>query len=203
MFDSINSNVTTVPALAVNYTKDYNFYNPHIPLYGASLQAVYEDATPTMVNFVAADVNITPDNSITIPAHGLSTGLKVVLSGTNLPAGLVAGTYYVIVLDEDTIQLATSLANAVAGTEVTITTQGTTADAALTPDALAGIVVKLQMSNDGEHFTDIAGDSVTVGASGSVLWDLGVVTFRVLRVSVAASSGAIDLTLNFNAINLL
>jgi hypothetical protein len=203
MFDSINSNVTTVTGLAVDYHKDYNFYNPYIPLYGCSVQAVYADATPTAQTFVAADVNPDPDNSITIVAHGFFTGLSVALTGTNLPTGLSATTYYIVRVDADTIQLATSLANAIAGTVVTISDQGTTTDAALTPDALAGVVIKLQASNDGTHFTDVAGKTVTVGASGSILWDLGVVTYRVLRVSEAASTGAIDLILNFNAINLL
>lgn len=203
MYDSINSNVTVFTGLAVDQHKDYNFYNPYIPLYGCSIQAVYEDVTPVAQNFVAADVTINPANTITILAHGFFTGLKVALTGTNLPAGLAATDYWVIVVDEDTIKLASSLANAVSGTPVIITTQGTTADALLTPAALGGVVVKLQASNDGEHFTDIPGDTVTIGTDGSILWDLGVITYRVLRVSEAASTGAINLTLNFNAINLI
>jgi hypothetical protein len=35
------------------------------------------------------------------------------------------------------------------------------------------------------------------------MWDLGNVTYRVLRVNEAASAGAIDLVLNFNAVNLI
>jgi hypothetical protein len=64
------------------------------------------------------------------------TGLKVALSGTNLPTGLSATNYWVIVIDADTISLASSLANAVAGTKVDITAAGTTADAALRPPLL-------------------------------------------------------------------
>jgi len=203
MFDSINSNVTTYTGLAVNQNTDYNFYNPYIPLYGCSVQAVYTDATPGAKSFVAANVTVTPVNTITITSHGFFTGLKVALTGTNLPGGLSATNYWVIVVNSSTIKLASSLANAVLGTPVTITTQGTTADAALTPAALAGVVVKLQASNDGTNFTDISGDTVTISAAGSILWDLGVVTYRVLRVSETASTGAINLTLNFNAINAI
>lgn len=206
MFDSINSNVTEVDGLAVNYTHDYNFYNPYIPLYGCSIQAVYTDATPVHQGFVAANVKTnvqSPASSITITAHGFFTGLKVALTGTNLPTGLSATNYWVIVIDANTISLASSLANAVAGTKVAITAAGTTADADLAPAALGGVVIKLQASNDGVNFTDISGKTVTVSATGSTLWDLGSVTYRVLRVSEAASTGAINLVLNFNAVNLI
>lgn len=203
MFDSINSNITIVKGLAIDYTKDYNFYNPYIPLYGCSIQAVYTDATPTAQNFVAADVAINPANTITITNHGFFTGLTVALSGTNLPTGLSATNYWVIVVDTNTIKLADSLAHAESGTAVVITGQGTTSDAALTPSSLGNVVVKLQASNDGVNFTDIASKTVTISGAGSILWDLGTVTYRVLRVSEAASSGAINLTLNFNAINLI
>jgi hypothetical protein len=202
MFDSINSNITTYSGLAIDQNTDYNFYNPYIPLYGCSVQAVYTDATPSVKTFVAANVGVIA-NTITITAHGFFVGLKVALSGTNLPTGLSATNYWIIVVDVDTIKLADSLAHAVAGTAVDITTQGTTADAALTPAALSGVVVKLQMSNDGTNFTDISGKTVTIGAAGSILWDLGAVTYRVLRVNEAAATGALNLTLNFNAINLM
>jgi hypothetical protein len=44
-------------------------------------------------------------DEITIPSHGLATNDKVELSGTSLPAGLTAGTYYVIRVGEDEIKL--------------------------------------------------------------------------------------------------
>jgi hypothetical protein len=172
MFDSINSNVTEVDGLAVNYTKDYNFYNPYIPLYGCSVQAVYTDATPVHQGFVAANVKTnvqSPASSIAITAHGFFTGLKVALTGTNLPTGLSATNYWVIVIDANTISLASSLANAVLGTKVAITAAGTTADADLAPAALGSVVIKLQASNDGVNFTDISGKTVTVAATGSTL----------------------------------
>jgi len=63
----------------------------------------------------------------TATAHGLLTGDQVqVASATTLPAGLSAATYYyVIKLTADTFKLASSLANAVAGTAVDITDTGT------------------------------------------------------------------------------
>lgn len=57
----------------------------------------------------------------------LSTGMPIVFtSTTTVPAGLTSGTvYYAIVLSSTTIKVATSVANAEAGTAVNITSQGT------------------------------------------------------------------------------
>lgn len=201
MIQPIKSEVTINTNLAISYSKTYDLADRSLPVAGCSVQAVYTDATPAAKTFVAANVTVNPTNTITITAHGFFTGLKVALSGTNLPTGLSATNYWVIYVDANTISLASSLANAVLGTAVHITGQGTTADAALTPTALGGVVVKLQMSNDGTNFTDISGDTVTISAAGSTLWDLGQVTYRTLRVLETPSAGAINLTLNFNGTN--
>lgn len=62
-------------------------------------------------------------------AHGLTTGdgpFRVSNSGGGLPSGLVAATdYWAIVIDADTIKLATTLANALAGTAQLLATDGT------------------------------------------------------------------------------
>jgi hypothetical protein len=56
---------------------------------------------------------------------------------------------------------------------------------ALTPAAhQLAVVVKLQMSNDAvPTYTDISGETVTISAAGSTLWDLGQVTYRVSESS--------------------
>lgn len=66
-------------------------------------------------------------NVCTDAAHGFRTGDKVRLtSTTTLPAGLAANTtYFVIRLSADTFSLATTDANAVAGTAIDITDTGT------------------------------------------------------------------------------
>lgn len=73
-------------------------------------------------NFANADVNLTA-NTITEAVHGLVTGDAVVLSTTGtLPTGLSAATaYYVIRVTTDTFKLATTRANAFAGTAIDIT----------------------------------------------------------------------------------
>jgi hypothetical protein len=71
----------------------------------------------------------TADTLLFDAPHGLTTGdgpFQLTNSGGGLPAGLSAATnYWAIVVDADEIQLATTLALALAGTEVDITTAGT------------------------------------------------------------------------------
>lgn len=88
--------------------------------------------TATFAPLVYADKVFTADNTteiFTAAAHTLQTGdgpFQVSNSGGALPAGLVALTdYWVIRIDANTFYLATSLANALAGTFLSITTNGT------------------------------------------------------------------------------
>ena len=74
------------------------------------------------LSFAASAVSIN-NNEISIPKHGLADDEKIQLatSGT-LPGGLAIATdYYIIVKDEDTVQLAA----AQGGAPIDITTQGT------------------------------------------------------------------------------
>lgn len=69
------------------------------------------------------------DDTLTATGHGLLTGdgpVRVSNAGGALPGGLVAATdYWVIRVDDDVFKLATSFANAVAGTAVALSTDGT------------------------------------------------------------------------------
>jgi len=87
------------------------------------------------LRFGAADVGATTATvTITIAApgvvtwssHGLSTGTPVVFTTTGaLPTGIVSGTtYYAVVVDANTFQIASSVANAIAATPTVITTSG-------------------------------------------------------------------------------
>ena len=67
------------------------------------------------------------DNQISIPAHGFSSGELVQYDsvGQTPLGGLSSGSpYYIILIDGDNIKLATTLANANAGTAVDLTTVG-------------------------------------------------------------------------------
>ena len=72
------------------------------------------------------DIDDTTDR-VTLNNHGLSTGDAIVYSdGTTADGGLTDGTtYYAIVIDTDTIQLATTVALANAGTAIDLDGAGT------------------------------------------------------------------------------
>lgn len=186
-----NNDILSLTESAISVTKVYDIRNYDSVCY----QLNYTDAAPPTDTFVAADVTVNPANTITITAHGYTTGIKVALTGTNLPAGLSATNYWIIRVDADTIKLASSLANAVAGTAVHITSQGTTADATLTPITLAttGQVLKLQESNDGVTFFDVSGLTVTITASGNTLWQITQPATAYHKFVLTPTTGAIDL----------
>lgn len=77
-------------------------------------------------SFASSDVNTGTDQIAVTANSELITGRTVVLTTTGtLPTGLaLATTYYIIVVDSTHIKLATSLANAVAGTAIDITGAG-------------------------------------------------------------------------------
>jgi hypothetical protein len=88
--------------------------------------------TATFAPLTFADFTFTADSTTdqaAHTAHGLNTGdgpVQVSNSGGGLPAGLAAATnYWVIRVDADHVSFATSLANALAGTAIDLTTNGT------------------------------------------------------------------------------
>lgn len=103
-------------------------------------------------------------NKVTITAHGWKTGIvgQVTTAGT-LPTGLVVATnYWVIVIDANTVSFASSQANALAGTAITLS--GGSGNSTFTPTALAGATVQAQWSNDGVTWVGI-GSATAVSAA--------------------------------------
>lgn len=99
--------------------------------FGTFLEPVGQIDFSTLATFASTDVNTTTD-AIHVVSHGLATGQGPVWvsSAGTLPTGLVAATaYWVIAVDADHFQLATSLANALAATQINITAAGSGADA--------------------------------------------------------------------------
>lgn len=93
---------------------------------------VGKNFTAAFAPLVVADFVFTATNAtetFTKVAHGLKTGdgpVRVSNAGGALPAGLAAATdYWVIRVDADNFKLATTLAFALAGTNLLITTDGT------------------------------------------------------------------------------
>ncbi len=143
----------------------------------------------------------TANDTITIAAHGMVTGAKIALTtaGT-LPTGVTATTYYMIKVDANTLQFASSLANAAAGTAVDLTTPGIGTHT-LTPALLVttGAVAKLQVSNDGTNFTDVTSATVTITSAGSTMWIFGVQSTgqpfrsRIVRLLFTPTTGSVTL----------
>jgi hypothetical protein len=113
-------------------------------------------------SFLFSDMTYTADqatNTFTAAIHTLQTGdgpLRTT-SATTLPAGLAAATdYYAIRVTRNTFKLATSRVNALAGTEIDITTNGTgvhTLSDYITPLVFADRTFTALASDNGCYFT--------------------------------------------------
>jgi len=162
--------------------------------------------TPADKTFVDGDVNVSTDE-VTITAHGFLTGLLVRLTTTGvLPAGLALATdFFIIRIDANTIQFATTQANATAGTPVDITAAagGGTHTVDVT-DVLAG-TVDLEGSNNDIDFVAIvdgAGASVqqTIADSSSeFMFNVQDLYSKFLRVVFTITSGQATILVHNNA----
>ena len=150
-----------------------------------SVQGVVTVNTAAAGAFTAAVTDI-----CTKSAHAFFTGLKVQLSTTTtLPAGLSLATdYFVIVIDADTFSLAVSLANALIGTAIDITTTGTGTHT-ITPTAIAGGTWSLQQSNDGTNYADIA-TATAVTASTVIFIEKVDPSSSKMRVKCVVTAGS-------------
>lgn len=158
---------------------------------------------------VDSEVDVT-DNELSIPSHGFSTGVKGQLTSTGtLPAGLSLATdYFVISVDSSTIKLATSLANAQAGTAIDITDQGTSgAVNTFTPVALSGSL-QMQVSNvavpsASTSSTDwtAKGSAITISgaaSSSTVEYEEKELAYRWMRAVYTHTAGEFDLSVILN-----
>lgn len=112
-----------------------------------SVQSLITVNTPSAVVFESATDIANASDAFTETAHGYTTGVKgqFTTSGA-LPTGLSLATdYFAVVIDANTLKFATSLANALAGTVVDITTDGT-GNQTFTPTAVSGTIA-VQKSN--------------------------------------------------------
>jgi hypothetical protein len=155
---------------------------------------------------VATEVSVSGD-SVTVPSHGLTTGVKITeltTTGT-LPAGLSLSTvYYAIVVDDNTLQFATSQANATAGTAVTITDYGATTSVHTISinTTLAGTVI-LQKNNNPEgvaaewvslidgEIQGAATASNTISAAATFNWSVPDCGAREIRALITITSGTV------------
>ena len=139
------------------------------------------------VNFTNASVSVTDNTITTTTVHGLKTGDTVVLTtaGT-LPTGLSTATaYYVIKTSSTVFKLATSRANAFAGTAIDIT--GTTGATTVAHVAHKGIF-----------------GAINLLAQGTVIPDGAVITrtfYQVLTTFESTTTDNATIALSLNAAN--
>lgn len=120
-FQSINDSLSNPFAVTSGPLLDQD----QVPFHHGTLNKV--EVSKNVLNLTSASINTTTDR-ITLTDHGLATGDMVsflIVSG-GLPSPFTVLTnYFVIKIDADTFQLATTYANAVfAGTAIDITTTG-------------------------------------------------------------------------------
>lgn len=152
-----------------------------------------EVVTPSNVVVPSADIDFATDTFEEV-GHGLFTGLAVTLTTSGaLPDPLqTTTTYYVIVLDEDNFQLAASLADALAGTPITLTDAGT-GDQTVVVTAIAGASVALEKSIDGViWFPEGSASNITVTAN--FLLSKVDPELAYYRIAQAITSGAVRMT---------
>lgn len=146
-------------------------------------------------------------------AHGLTTALPVLYSAS--AGGSIGGltgetTYYAIKVGADDLKLASSSANALLGTGITVTstqTQITAHTFTLAPLSITGNPsFKWQVSNDNSFWIDLAVSSVTVAPytnpATNTLWSFGYIGTRYVRLNVLGpTTGAISLNVRLIGTN--
>lgn len=137
-------------------------------------------------------------NAITIASHGYTAGLKGQLSidgGGTLPDPFLAVTdYFVIVVDENTIKLAASYDDAIAGTDIDVIDQGTTdKTVTFTPTTIAGCSVKLECSNNGTVWDDVASGSFNITADIDKVLNFSGIYYKYVRATFAVTAGQVAL----------
>jgi hypothetical protein len=145
----------------------------------------------TAKNFADADVTVGTE-LIAITAHGFITGTLVALtnSGGALPTGLSATNYYVIKISADSLKLAATKADALAGTAVDITAAAGGGTHTLTPSStIANASAQIQASNDQSNAVAV-GSSQNLTAAGSLLFEDADVSYRWVRLAITSTGGS-------------
>lgn len=140
--------------------------------------------------------------NIVLPNNGFTTGTSVRYStGVVAITGLTnQSTYYVISVDANNIKLASTYANSLAGTAITLGSASLTGPHTftLTPPTLTGTAsFKWQESNDNTNWVDMNVSSVTFSSpytSTTTFWDFGYLTPQSIRINfVGPATGCISL----------
>lgn len=189
MLKIINNKLQTLSSVGLTT------YGAAMSMAGVSAMSVQSAVTVNAAanpTFVAAGVNTTT-GVITSTAHALVQGQLVTLtnSGGALPTGFATvTTYYVIYISANTFSLASSAANALAGTPIIPSTQGTGTQTVV-QTALASATICLQKSNDGVTYTN-EGTPTAITVTAGFFLEKAPVTSRWMRVAYVLASGQIQ-----------
>jgi hypothetical protein len=141
----------------------------------------------------------TANDTITSVAHKLTTGTKLTYLkvGATAITGLTDGTaYYTIVVDADTFKLASSLANAQAGTAIDLTgtgssTQTFTGDTATaTATIAAGAVTAVTVTATGTGYTSAPAVTITQPVLTIPTSGITIATDKIAYTAHGQSAGA-------------
>jgi collagen type VII alpha len=132
-------------------------------------------------------ITIAAPGVVTWSSHGFSTGTPVVFTTTGaLPTGITSGTtYYAVVVDANTFQIASSVANAIASTPTVITTSGT--QSGTHTGTRYNITQRLSMQSVTGVTDRLGADLIITGSQGTGTGAGGSIIFQV---APAGGSGA-------------
>lgn len=179
-----------------------------------SFQAVYSSATIPAISAVAAGVPFTKNSTVITSTNSFTLALPILYTQTGTAVGgLSTGTTYYVgapagqVALNKTFKLATSQANALAGSFITITSSTSSGSYNFAPLPYTGTPsFKFQVSNDGANWNDIAVSSVTILSPSNPpaisAWDIGLNDFSFVRASVVGpTTGGLNLVIWANGKN--
>lgn len=205
----IDSNTIKLASSATNATN-----GTQLDLTGTGNDAQIFAGTHVATTSTVTTSNVSTTNStITVTGHGYVTGDRLTYSaasGTVL-TGLADGVeYYAIRVDENTVKLASSAANAAAGTQLTLTGTGNNSQTFTGPQPPFVLSTSVSTSNDTVTMTGhgyVTGDIVTYRSNGGTavtgladatayhVIKVDADTFKLASTSANATAGTqVDLT---------
>lgn len=192
-----------VPFSSVDTTADVAFTQDLYGVVAAPSVHNADDSGAGTITVVVTDAGVASEvdveaSTMTIPGHDFTTGLEVALTDTGTsPAPLTPDDYFVIKVDDNTIQLAATLEDALEGVFIELEDQGSDENVTtLTPAAISGASIKLQKSNDGENWND-EGSATNITADGSFFLEKVDPAAAQYRATVAISAGSVAIDLHW------
>ena len=200
-------NIDQIPALRPFNITSVASQAERLAIEDANAGDIAIETSATTFNVASSSVNTGAD-SITITNHGVSTGDQLTYTeGTSAIGGLATNNvYYAIVVDANTIRLATTTSNANSNSYITLSSQGSGTHTLVT----AGIAISYILENDLESqflsFTpnsafqfnvgDILTGSSTTARGTVTAYNDGAVFNYVISSGGSGYSGDFNLTIS-------